>query len=413
MPEDKRYTVEGYWDCQYCGNTGIRGRYKSCPNCGHSRDASVRFYTKEIDADHAITAEEFQRETAEADKNSHSTSANYGGVETAASGGPSLYDREEGQGRGDGSDDHDATDWLCDYCDSYNPATVEVCRNCGAAREQSDGKTYQQVAGTMARTYDDEGNLVKERDLSKKAEAPQPQPEAPARGRFPLIPVLLVGAAVIAALVFLLSPKAQKVTVADFDWQRTIGIEQLQTVQESDWSVPQGGRQTRAEREIRSYDHVLDHYEKVPHEVSEQVLDHYETYTTTVDKGDGTFDVEEHKEPVYKTEKRTEYRDEPVYVDVPIFDTKYTYDIERWVHERDVKTEGKDHDPKWGEVKLSGATGANGTGQEREGQRTGTYGVTDSAGKHYTADEDYWQKLEQGQEIEVFVDRDGHITPKK
>ena len=413
MPEDKRYTVEGYWDCQYCGNTGIRGRYKSCPNCGHSRDASVRFYTKEIDADHAITAEEFQRETAEADKNSHSTSANYGGVETAASGGPSLYDREEGQGRGDGSDDHDATDWLCDYCDSYNPATVEVCRNCGAAREQSDGKTYQQVAGTMARTYDDEGNLVKERDLSKKAEAPQPQPEAPARGKFPLIPVLLVAVAVIAALVFLLSPKAQKVTVADFDWQRTIGIEQLQTVQESDWSVPQGGRQTRAEREIRSYDHVLDHYEKVPHEVSEQVLDHYETYTTTVDKGDGTFEVEEHKEPVYKTEKRTEYRDEPVYVDVPIFDTKYTYDIERWVHERDVKTEGKDHDPKWGEVKLSGATGANGTGQEREGQRTGTYGITDSAGKHYTADEDYWQKLEQGQEIEVFVDKNGHLTPKK
>lgn len=102
-----------------------------------------------------------------------------------------------------------------------------------------------------------------------------------------------------------------------------------------------------------------------------------------------------------------------MYVDVPVYDTKYYYDIERWVHERDVTTEGKDHEPKWGEVKLSEATGANGTGQEREGQRTGTYGITDSKGKHYTADEDYWQKLEQGQEIEVFVDNKGHLTPKK
>ena len=44
MPNDKRYTVEGYWDCQYCGTEGIRGRSKFCPNCGHGRDESVRFY---------------------------------------------------------------------------------------------------------------------------------------------------------------------------------------------------------------------------------------------------------------------------------------------------------------------------------------------------------------------------------
>lgn len=412
MPHDKRHTVEGYWDCQYCGRTGIRGRFKSCTGCGHPRDASVRFYTKEIDADHAITSEEFAREVAEADKHSQSSSANY--TQAREVEGPSLYDRGEGEGRGDGRDATDATDWYCDFCDSYNPATATNCQFCGAEREMSEGKTYQQTMGTMARTYDAQGNLVKERDLSKPKPTPKPQAAPAPSGGFPVKALVIAGVAVaiIGLLVFLFSPKPRDITVEGFDWQRTIAIEQLQTVEESDWSLPSGARLDHKADEIRSYNHVVDHYESVPYQVSEQVLDHYETYTTTVDNGDGTFDVEEHGEPVYRTETSTEYRDEPVYVDIPVYDTKYYYQIERWVHERDVTSSGSDHDPQWGEVKLSGPTGDHGTGEEREGERTGTYGVTDSKGNRYTADEDYWSSLELGQEVTVMVDGDGHITPK-
>lgn len=421
MPKDRRYTVEGYWDCSYCGTTGILGRSKFCPNCGHGRDASVQFYTKEIGEEHAITAEEFDRERDEARKNSRSSSVEHTTAREVTDGSPSLFSREEGQGRGDARGATDSSDWLCDFCGTYNPATVEICTGCGAAREMTDGQTYQKTQGTMARTYDAHGNLVKERDLSKpkpKVEAPKPTVSGSQGGkRGGCLPV--IGVALVAILLFVgfyklfLAPKPQDLTVASFDWERVIEVEQLQTVSDSGWELPSGARLDHTTEEVREYREVLDHYESVPYEVSEEVLDHYESYSTTVDNGDGTFDVEEHEEPVYRTEYHTEYREEPVYRREPIYATRYYYDIERWVHERDVTTKGSDHDPQWGDVKLSEATGNNGVGEEREGERSGTYGVTDSKGNRYTADESLWESLEEGQTIRVMVDSDGHITLKE
>lgn len=421
MPNDKRHTVEGYWDCQYCGRTGIRGRFKSCPGCGHGRDASVRFYTKEIDEAHAISREEFERESAEADKNSRSDSANYTTAHSADASEPSLFARGEGQGRGDDREAADKSDWYCDFCDSYNPAAAKFCRNCGASREDTSGETYEQRMGAMARTYDSKGNLVAERDLSKRtkkeAKPAAPKPEVGNKGSAPgfikWVILGIVAVAIIGIIAAVLTPKTRKLEVAGFDWERNIAIEQLQTVDESDWELPAGARLDHKSQEIRSYNQVLDHYEEVPYEVSEEVLDHYETYTTEVDNGDGTFDVEQHEEPVYRTETHTEYREEPIYVSVPVYDTKYYYKIERWVHERDVTTSKDDHKPTWGKVELSGPTGEYGTGEEREGDRTGTYGLTDKDGNHYTADEDYWTSLKKGQKIEVHVDGNNHITPKE
>ncbi len=413
MAENKRYTVEGYWDCQYCKSVGIPGRHKVCPNCGHARDNSVTFYTKDIGVDHAISEEEFARETTEADKNSHSSSVNYSGPVEASGDQPSLYSRKAGEGRGDSRDMADSTDWFCDYCQSYNPASATECRYCGAERKMSEGKTYQQERGTMARTYDKHGNLVNERDLSAPKE-PEPEPTPPAKGgclKFVIIFAVIL--LLLGGLWRLISaPKAKNITVAGFDWERTIEIEELQTVKESGWDLPGEARLERTTEEVRSYNRILDHYQEVPYQVSEQVLDHYETYTTTVDNGDGSFEVEEHKEPVYRTEYRTEYREEPVYKDVPIYDTKYYYEIERWVHTRDVTTKGTDHNPKWGEVVLSGATGDHGTGAEREGNRSESYGVIDSDGKRYTTDEYYWTDLSEGETLKVLVDRNGYIEPE-
>lgn len=416
MPKDRRYTVEGYWDCPYCQSTGIPGRHKACPNCGHGRDASVTFYTKDIDESQAITADEFVRETTEADKNSRSSSVVHSTAETVEDGRPSLYSRRAGEGRGDGKDRTDATDWYCDYCQSYNPSTATVCRYCGAEREMSDGKTYQQERGTVARTYDAQGRLVNERDLSARAKAPATH-AAPSKGGPGPLRTFLIAAGVLLVLglvgFFVFGPKVRDITVSGFDWERTVEIEQLKTVREDDWTLPPEARLDHTSEEVRTYEHVLDHYEEVPYQVAEQVLDHYETYTTTVDNGDGTFDVEEHDEPVYVTEYYTDYREEPVYVDVPIYDTKYYYDIERWVYGREVKTSGTDHDPQWGAIELSGATGEYGTGEEREGKRYGSYYVTDSEGNRYSADEEFWESLSEGQALSVVVDGDNHISPKK
>jgi hypothetical protein len=415
MPNDKRHTVEGYWDCQYCGRTGIKGRFVSCPGCSHARDKSLRFYIRESDEAHAISREEFERQKAEASKNSRSESANYTTAHEVT--GPSLYGRKAGEGRGDEHDSADTSDWYCDYCDSYNPAAAKFCSNCGAAREQSSGTTYADTMGTVARTYDSRGNLVSERDLSKKATAkPEPKPQAEAKsspfGLLKIVAIVLGALLVIGGIVTCVRPSTKKIEVAGFDWQRNIAIEQLQTVKDDDWELPDGARLLRKSEEVRDYRQVVDHYEEVEHEVPHEVLDHYETYTTEVDNGDGTFDVEQHKEPVYVTEYRTETRREPVYRNVPIYDTKYYFEIERWVHERDVTTSGEGREPYWGDVELSGPSGEHGTGEEREGDRTGEYGVTDTDGSHYLADEDFWNSLEVGQKLEVRLSGD-HISPKE
>ena len=39
--------IEGYWDCKYCDSKGISGSIRECPNCGHPRDDTVKFYLKD------------------------------------------------------------------------------------------------------------------------------------------------------------------------------------------------------------------------------------------------------------------------------------------------------------------------------------------------------------------------------
>ena len=39
--------IEGLWDCPYCGQKGIGGLTKSCPNCAHPQDAGTKFYLGE------------------------------------------------------------------------------------------------------------------------------------------------------------------------------------------------------------------------------------------------------------------------------------------------------------------------------------------------------------------------------
>ncbi len=56
------------------------------------------------------------------------------------------------------------------------------------------------------------------------------------------------------------------------------------------------------------------------------------------DMGNGKFEITEEKVPVYKTVTHKEKRQKPVYVDVPIYRTKYYYKLERWKPNRSVDT---------------------------------------------------------------------------
>ena len=214
-------------------------------------------------------------------------------------------------------------------------------------------------------------------------------------------------------------------TITGFSWERTVEVEDFKTFEEDGWSLPSDGRLLYSQEEIRRYDNVIDHYEIKKVEKSREVVDHYETveveksrqvvdyYKEVVtgykDLGNGYYEEIVDKEPVYKTEYYTEKEEkpvykkeyyteeikEPVYVQVPVYDTKYYYEIDRWVHNRNEKTSGNDKSPYWAEPNL--------LDNQRFGSRQEKYtiytlnedGETDS----YHFEESDWMTYSQGDVI--------------
>ena len=107
------------------------------------------------------------------------------------------------------------------------------------------------------------------------------------------------------------------------------------------------------------------HYKTVTEQKSRQVLDHYDTSYSYSDNGNGTFKQHENRTPVYHTEYYTESNQEPVYRQDPVFQTKYYYEIERWVDKDSYESSGTDKSPYWNETYLPLAD------NERDEERSG------------------------------------------
>ncbi len=317
---------EGLWDCQYCGAQGIPGREKVCPNCARSRPEGTKFYLPEDRAAAPVITDEKLIQQAKA-----------------------------------------GADWICEYCSSSNPAELTVCRHCGAAREASSPQ--QEVVNYALEAAPTSGDM----DLDAPAPAPAPAPARSSGRKGPAwLPIAVVGVVVLLLVLcgfFVFRTTEQEVTVAGFQWERTIEIEALETVVEEDWSVPAGGRLISQREEIRTYSQVLDHYETRQRQVAEQVQAGQRTYVCGQrDLGNGFFEDIECSEPIYETRYRTETYQEPVYIQVPVFDTLYRYEIEKWVPVRTERASGSNHDPTWPAVSLAE--------NEREAGREESYSVT-------------------------------------
>lgn len=324
--------VKAYWDCQYCQEKGISGDVRECPGCGKARDESVKFYMKD-------NVEYLTKEEADKKRN--------------------------------------GADWFCDFCHSYNSADATECSSCGAPRTEGAGKDYHQMQADIAA-----------KKAAKAAEAAKAQ-EAYTGGkkkspiRFVLLGLLLV---IAAFIIFKLIPKKTDMNVVGIDWKRTVSIEQNQYLEFSDWSLPDGADLIETREEIKSYDKVLDHYDKVPVEKTREVQNGYDT--EYVDQGNGTF--EEVKTPHYDIETYTEYEKKAVYREDPVYATKYYYNAWAYVEVRVEESAGKDHDVFWPEIYLEDG--------EREGAKTEeyTFTVADKKGKvsTYYIDEAIWNTID-------------------
>ena len=329
--------VVGCWDCDYCGADRISGEIKICPNCGKPRGKDVTFYMA----------------------------------------GPKNYVEDPDK-------INKNPDWVCPYCQTLNPDDNKFCSACGSAREESDTNYFE------SKEKDREREEKREEDR-RKAEGTDLAARASGRSRLPLILILL---AIFGLMVFAFMPKTRKMHVDSKTWERKVSIERYQEVRESSWNLPDGAWDVTSRDEVYTYNHVLDHYETRTREVSEQVLDGYDTEIEYRDLGNGYYEEIEHQVPRYRTEYHTETYQEPVYVDIPVFAKKYYYSIMKWLYDRDEVTSGADNEPYYAELNLPD--------NERESGRSEQYWIL-SGDKRYRVNYDLWNQIKTGSDIRATV----------
>ena len=273
-------------------------------------------------------------------------------------------------------------DWMCEYCQSYVPDSAKYCPNCGAERS---GKTYFDVQEDQA-----------------QQEAETVQRAAPkALGKRKLL-FLILGALALFLIINQLIPRHADARVTAKAWQRTIAVESYEWVTEDDWYLPQGATLKESRREIRDYEDVLDHYEQRSRQVPEQYISGYTT--EYVDQGNGYF--QSVQVPQYATRYRTEYYEEPIYRQEPIYGTKYYYDIQRWLYNRTLTSSGEADEPYWPQEALQ-------PGTEREGGRTEQYAIKCASEKEtYTLQMTLgeWQSFRVGDRVNLTLSAGGRVT---
>lgn len=385
----EKYVVEGYWDCSSCKSKGIRGRFRECPNCGKPRSKDVQFYLREFDKEHALEN---------------------------VSGNP---------------------DWFCEYCFTYNPDSADTCLSCGANRSN---KTYSDFRNTSSfvkiddtdkNGIDDTGEISEaerdkinhQRELDDNAKRHEeinkeffgnkaennPVPKSNKLG-FAILGILFF----VGLLIYNFMPKTVDVEVEDMFWVRHVNISQLQTVSESGWEVPPNARVFDKREKIHHTNHVLDHYETYYETVEDRVVDHYKTVQKKRDLGNGNFEIDSEQEPVYKTVTRKEEKQRPVYKDVPVYQTKYYYKLERWKHHRSVESSAHDKNPYYGEYTLSEGIEPYNIGQEKVSGYQGNYfikGIINGKEESIIVDdEEWWNEINVGDTVHGKLTKDNRLV---
>lgn len=381
----------GAWDCKYCGKKAIPGNIRECPGCGSPRGEDVKFY---LPSD-AKPVED----------------------ETKVSKNP---------------------DWLCSYCGTFNPDAKQNCISCGHAREDSDVNYFEHHKMNSSKEHHDETDSFHTEDDSRSAfssdEAdkeddtfvdfeddtkntgnPDLSEENPTVGKIKNLisvgrnrlseiskPKLLICLATIAVVIFsiiaIAIPRTETMKVENIIWEYSMDIEKYQTVNESDWYLPDNARLQRQQREIHHYESVIDHYETKSREVSEQVIVGYEEVVVGhKDLGNGYFEEITSKKPIYETRYKTEYYEEPVYRQDPVYKTKYYYEIDKWLYDRTETSTGFDKNTYWPEVELEK--------DERISDKDSKYFIQvideDQKSEKISVKYDEWCEVEIGMEVTV------------
>lgn len=379
--------VYSYWECQFCPSI-IRGDSRTCPNCGAPISNSVKYL---MPNDPKVIKAKNEGKILIGENTSTFTDEN--GITSDIV--PKDKERNE-------------QNWLCPSCGYQNFAESETCEGCGAdkstlryfadkgwSKESIKALVEYNERDCISHPKDDTKIISKSSDFNKITDKRllEIEEEINKKSDDALIPLkeslwdkitfffngvdkrVLIAVALtlllIPTLIWLFYPVNRTATVTGFRWVQSIRIEQFMLCHEDGWTVPAGGRVTDSRREIHHYDTVLDHYETRTRQVSYQVLDGYDT--SYHDLGNGQVNVVQ--TPRYRTEYRTETYQEPVYKQVPVYQTKYYYDIDKWVYINSLTTADNTHEPYWAETDIPEDVESPEYDDLRLGSRSGSYYV--------------------------------------
>jgi hypothetical protein len=366
---------EGRWRCSSCAAEN-RGRVERCDGCGVSRPAGVQFYLP--------------------------------GNE------PALKDA------GLLSDAHSGRDWYCDHCDGANKNAVDgvpvsQCVNCGQARDARDqihvvtGEAVEAAPPQQMRKQQVSDEQRADRQMKQEMVDDMRHERMRASQNYQIAKwgTIISAVMIVLAILFaLLRTHTVEAEVTGKSWNRSIAIEQMQTLRRDGWSLPAGARWISSERRQNGTREVVDYYRTVTENVAVQVPQS-ETYNCgTRDMGNGYFQTQTCSRTTYTTRYENKSRQVPVYLTEAVFDTWYVYDEDVWRVVRKCSAAGLVDAPFWKDCPFA-APG------EREGRRTQDYTLTLDLGEATAplkVDQSDWDDIAIGMAVQVDVNRGG--TPK-
>ena len=316
---------EGKWRCLRCASVNA-GRDVGCVTCGVKRSADVLFFLED-DA-------------------------------------PSLSDEKLLAQANAGAD------WICLYCGSNCRASENQCAGCGSLRTDANKQLAEETRGV-----NDWSEAAQKIYPAQKFAADAPRESFFSRRlqKFALLgagALTLIFTALFAGLVYISTLEyAVEVEVSGLEWQRSIALEEYKTVTESAWEgeVPGNARIQSNERALHHTDKVPNGTRTVPETYTEQVSDGTEKYVCgKINKKNGYFEDKYCTRTKYKTVTKTRNKTETVYRDVPVYKTRYTYLIDKWIAAGEKTTSGNDFNPQWADVKTDNV-------KTRESSRTENY----------------------------------------
>jgi ribosomal protein L40E len=221
----------------------------------------------------------------------------------------------------------------CPYCGTRNPSSAELCSKCGGdlshgGKARETGKPVKTVA-----------------EAQKIASAPPPPAQTTKpKKRFPVWLFAALGIfAVIACIlvIFLVFLKTDEIigTVTSVEWERTIVIEAYTTVTVSDWVD-----------EVPSDADILSCTQRYRYTSDSPVTNATEVCGEVTIEDTGTGAGEAVQECVYE-----------------VYDDYCEYETMTWVQVDTAVSSGRDLDPEWHWLDL--------TGDQREGARSESYTI--------------------------------------